>query len=111
MSYRLDQGVEVCPHRLGDAQADRAIKTKLNCDVTYKTPITKGARNINISLQTCLYSANNQGASTTSFILKGLKYQNCVHTVFEKKLLGPSKDFISIHKIYKSSNFSVYEDN
>jgi len=84
MSYRLDQGVEVCPHRLGDAQAARAIKTKLNYDVTFKTPITKGARNINIGLQTCLYFANNQGAITTSTILKGLKYQNCVHTVFEK---------------------------
>ena len=93
MSYRLDQGVEVCPHRLGDAQAARAIKTKLNYDVTFKTPITKGSRNINIGLQTCLYFANNQGAMTTFTILKGLKYQNCVHTVFEKKIAGSVKRF------------------
>ena len=76
MSYRLDQGVDVCPRSLGDAQANRAIKTKLNYDIPFKIPITKGAQNINIRLQKCLYLANNEDVITTSTSIKGLIDQN-----------------------------------
>lgn len=111
MSYRLDQGVEFCPLSLGDSQADRAIKTKLNYDIPFKIPITKGAQNINIRLQKCLYFTNNEDAITTSTIPKRIEISKSCADWFRKKMLGPSKDLISTQKIYESSNFSIYEDN
>jgi hypothetical protein len=112
MSYRLDQGVDVCPRSLGDAQANRAIKTKLNYDIPFKIPITKGAQNINIRLQKCLYLVNNEDVITTSTIIKGLIYQNREQTVFAKKYAGSVKRF-GIHQedLQDLKFFLVYEDN